>query len=261
MVKHVIIFSALMLLAGAISAGAVMIGSSSAHDGQKSEKPILLMTPSDLFSNPQLQELALAAQHGNVKEIDSLIAQGVNVNGKGRYGITPLFSAWQVRSKVGFKALLDHGANPNNIWTTGHTLLNLIASSSDPYFLKLALTNGANPNLIAPRSDETPLFPAAQYRDGNINIPILIEAGANLDYQSKPQMNAAWMDAAMIGDFKVVYEMFIAGANYKLKDINNHGIRYWVKFSYGVTMSSEQQRWRNRTIEYLKKRNFWNDKD
>jgi len=259
MLKRLIILSALILSSGAIAAGAVMIGSSSTHNGpeSESEKPILLMTPSELFPNTQLRALAITAQHGNVKKIDALIAQGVDVNGKGKFGITPLFSAWQARSKVGFKALLEHGADPNNIWTTGHTLLNEIAGTSDPYFLKLALKYGANPNLVAPRSDETPLFPAAQFLDGNGNVPILIKAGANLDYQRKPLMNTAMMDAAGVGHFKVVYELLEAGADYKLKDAKGDDFRYWIRLS----RADYQPHWRKRIIEFLKQHNFWNDKD
>lgn len=83
--------------------------------GSESDKPIDLMTPAELFADPGLRALAEAAQHGNTKKIDTLIAKGVDVNGKGRFGETPLYSAFQVRNKSGFKALLEHGANPNFI--------------------------------------------------------------------------------------------------------------------------------------------------
>lgn len=261
MANRLLVLSVLVLVAGAIAAGAVMVGNSSVPDGPQSEKPILLMTPSDLFSDPQLRELAVAAQHGDVKKIDALIAEGVDVNGQGEYGITALFSAWQARNEKGFEALLNHGADPNNIWTTGDTLLNEIAGASDPDFLKLALKYGANPNLVAPRSDETPLFPAAQFLDGNGSVPILIKAGANLNYQRKPLMKTAMMDAAGVGHFHVVYDLLVAGANYRLQDANNHDIRHWIEFASGISMSDEQRRWRNRAIEFLKQHKFWNGDD
>ncbi len=256
MIKSLVILVSSILVISGITAGAVMVNTS-AHDGPKPEKPILLMTPSDLFPNLQLRMLAMAAQHGNVKKIDTLIAQGVDVNGRGRYGITPLFSAWQARNKKGFEALLDHGADPNNISADGHTLLNEIAGASDPYFLKLALKYGANPNLVAPRLGETPLFPAAQFLDGNVNVPILIKAGGNLNHQRKPLMKTAMMDAASVGHFNVVYELLVAGANYKLKDVNGHDVRYWIRRS----RADYQPLWRERIIGFLKQHNFWNDND
>lgn len=256
MMKRLAIVVGLVLLAVGIAAGAIVMNTS-AQDGQKSEKPILLMTPADLFSNPQLRALAVAAQHGDVKRIDNLIAQGVDVNGSGRYGIAPLFSAWQARNKEGFEALLKHGANPNNIWTTGHTLLNLIAGSSDPDLLKLALKYGADPDLVAPRLDETPIFAAVEYRNGNVNVPILIKAGANLNYQKKPSMKTAIMDAAELGQFDLVYELLEAGADYKLKDTRGRDLRDSIRFSYRITMKPIQHHWRDRVIEFLKQHGFW----
>lgn len=268
MVKRLVILLVSILMAGTIAVGAilvwntaVMVGNSSAPDGSRAEKPILLMTPSDLFSNPRLRKLAVAAQQGDVKKIDALIAQGVDVNGPGKYGITPLFSAWQVRNTKGFEALLAHGADPNNVWTTGETLLNLIAGAADPDLLELALKYGANPNLVELRTDETPIFPASQFLDGNGNVPILIKAGANLNYQSKPLMKTAMMDAAGDGHFHVVYNLLVAGADYRLRDANNHDIRHWIEFAYGISMSNEQRRWRDRAIDFLKQHKFWNGDD
>ena len=246
------------ILLGFVASGFLAYGVAAGTEGptRKSdvpEKPILLMTPSDLFSNPELRELAVAAQHGNVQKIDALIARGVNVNGKGRYGITSLFSAWQARNKVGFRALLDNGANPNNIWSGGYTLLNEIAASSSPSFLKMALQHGANPNLVEPRSDETPLFPAVEFPEGNVNVPILIKAGGDLNHQSKPLMKTAMMEAAAVGHFRVVYELLIAGANFKLKDKYGRDIRYPIKRS----LADYQPLWRHRIIKFLKQHNFW----
>lgn len=253
MVKRFAILVVSTMVAGAIAAGAVMVNTS-AQDNPSPEKPILIMTPSELFSHPRLRALAVAAQHGNVKKIDALLAKGVDVNGEGKYGITPLFSAWQARNKAGFRALLERGADPNNIWTTGHTLLNLIAATSSPDFLKLALKYGANPNLVAPRVDETPLFAASEFPKGNVNVPILIKAGADLDYQSKPSMNTAMMVAAIGGNFDVVYELLKAGANYKIKDANGRDVRFWIRLS----RADYKPYWRKRIIAFFQQHNFWN---
>ena len=246
---------------GILMAGAAMT-SAYAKNGPEPDKPIMYMTPAELFSNPQLRQLAVAAQKGRVKKIDALIAAGVNVNGKGKYGITPLFSAVQVGNKKGFDALLNHGADPNVIGTDGYTLMNQIACCSPvPYFMEMALKHGANPNLVEPATGKTPLI-AAVTVTGKVNIPPLIKAGANLNYETPVEKTTAMMDAVLDGQFDVVYELLEAGADYGLRDYRGKGNRGWnlenyIKFSFRANVSPEQRQSRNRVIEFLKQHNAW----
>ena len=222
----------------------------------ESDKPIDVMTPTELFTDPGLRALAEAAQHGNVKKIDALIAKGVNVNGKGRYGETPLYAAFQVRNKKGFKALLEHGANPNFIDDNGQTLMNDIAGYSSTYFMKLALKHGGDPNLVAPRSGETPLFFAVA-PDGKQNIPLLLRAGANLDLQDKDGYTALMM-AATYNQYDAAYELLEAGADYKLKNKWGKDLRSVVDVSRH-TMKPSGHLWGSlqKVIDFLKAHNFW----
>lgn len=217
------------------------------------DKPILMMTPSELFQNLKLRQLAIAAQHGDVKKIDALIKQGADVNGKGKHGITPLFSAWEARNKVGYKALLDHGANPNVIWSDGYTLLNLIAGTDNPYYLKLALAHGANPNLVEPWSGDTPLFSAVT-PDGKVNLPLLIKAGANLDFQERITKETAAFKGADLNQFDAVYVLLQAGASCKLKAARGYTLREATNHSLRVTNhNSKLYRWAERVLQFLNK--------
>lgn len=220
------------------------------------DKPIDVMTPAELFADPGLRALAEAAQHGNVKKIGALIAKGVNVNGKGRYGETPLYAAFQVRNKKGFKALLEHGANPNFIDDNGQTLMNDVAGYSSTYFIKLVLKHGGDPNLVAPRSGETPLFFAVA-PDGKQNIPLLLRAGANLNMQDKDGYTALMM-AATYNQYGAAYELLQAGANYKLKSTFGHDVRVLVDLSRG-TMKQSGSAWESlqKVIAFLKAHDFW----
>ena len=246
-----------VLMVGIIATGILMVNSATANQLEP-DKPIFYMTPSDIFSDPQLRWLAEAAQRGDVDKIKKLIAEGVNVNGRGKYGITPLYSAAQAGNKAGYKALLDNGADPNVIWTTGDTLMNITASSSpDPYFMRLALEHGGNPNLVAPRTGATPLL-AATTVTGKGNIPALIKAGANLNQQMPVSGETAMMEAVDdFGQFDVVYELLRAGANYKLQNAQGWDIRDFVQDSYGDSVPSDEIKWRNKVIEFLKQHNFW----
>ncbi|MGH8127777.1 MAG: ankyrin repeat domain-containing protein [Gammaproteobacteria bacterium] len=213
------------------------------------DKPILLLTPGEIFKDKRLRQLAEAAQHGDIKEIDNLVAKGVNVNGHGKYGIGPLFSAWQAGNKDGFKTLLVHGANPNNVWSTGDTLLNLIAETADPYFLKLALSHGADPNLIAPRTGITPIFTAVDpmapddspiQPDGRENVSLLMQAGANINYQTRDG-ETPLIAAAVAEQYGVVLQLLTVGADLRLKMHNDRGLVDYVKRGSRILAASDPQ--------------------
>ncbi|MGH9439044.1 MAG: ankyrin repeat domain-containing protein [Terriglobia bacterium] len=263
-----LLFVLIAVALAAFLAGGLLWHRQAPADGtKKPDKPIMYMTPSDLFSDPKLKELAEAAQHGDTKKIDTLIARGVNVNGKGRYGITPLFSALQAGNKAGFKALLDHSANPNNIWTDGYTLMNTIAEyRSDPYFMKLALEHGGNPNLVEPRTGQTPLLAAASIGEKS-NIPLLINAGANLNYQTPvfhtdpkypPGGGETAMMLATTLHFEVVYELLKAGADYRLKDGRGRNLEDYIIFSFGANVPDYQSKERDEAMAFLKAHDAWN---
>ncbi len=230
------------------------------------DEPILLLSPAQIFKDTRLRQLAQAARQGDIKTVDRLIVNGVDVNGHGKYGISPLFSAWQSGNKAGFKTLLTHGANPNNVWTTGNTLLNLIAGTADPYFLKLALAHGANPNLVAPYTCQTPIFSAVDplgpedspLSDGRENVSLLMQAGANINYQACDDGETSLMAASDLSQYGVVLQLLKAGANYKLKDKWGHDLRMYVDMSNkAMDKSGLGGKQLQKVIDFLKAHNFW----
>lgn len=222
-------------------------------------KPILVMTPDDLFRDSGAKHLAQAAQLGRTAEINALIAKGVNVNARGKFGVTPLLSAWQSDNRAGFAALLDHGANPNVIWRTGDSMMNVIASSRDSDLLKLALKHGGNPNLVAPNSGETPLLAAivASLSNGNANIPLLIKAGANLNYRTPDSRRTPLMVAVTLGQFDAAEELLRAGADYRIKNGYGQDIRDSIIACSTHNMPKAQLKARRQVVDFLKRHNFW----
>ena len=119
----------------------------------------------DYFSDPQVVALARASQSGDVAAIDRLVAEGVNVNAKGKYGLTPLFFALAARNREGFQRLLKHKGDPNIQSETGESAISLAAKvEDDSYFLESALKHGGNPNLVDHIDfvvkDQTPIYNA-----------------------------------------------------------------------------------------------------
>jgi ankyrin repeat protein len=234
-----------MLLVSGCSIGAV----------DSSDVPIDAMTPAQIFTNPGLRQLATAAQDGDVRRIDRILRRGVNVNGKGKYGITPIFSAFQARNKAGFKALLERGADPNLIFD-GYSLLNEIAGYSSTYFMKLALEYGANPNLVQPRLGEIPLYVAVSPY-GKQNVPLLIKAGAVLD-RSDSEGETPLMNAALSNQYDIVYMLLKASANFRSKNKWGHDLRWYVDLStHNMNKSSHMWETLQKVITFLKAHDFW----
>lgn len=69
----------------------------------------------DYFDNPQVIALCKAIEANDLKEIDRLVADGANVNAKGKGNMTPLLWAFPDNKSKRFKKLLEHGADPNVI--------------------------------------------------------------------------------------------------------------------------------------------------
>lgn len=224
---------------------------------QTDDKPILFMDPPDVFPELRLEQMAVAARHGDVTEIKSLIAQGVDVNGRGKYGVTPIFFAWQAGSLAAYKYLLEHGANPEVIWDDGDSFLNVVAEySTNPIFLELALDHGANVNLMSPRSGETPLLAAAG-TSNKTNIPTLLAHGANINQQTSVSKQTPLMEALVLNQFDTAYKLLEAGADLHLKDDSGWDVRDYLQLAYTGSLSDEGFRARQPIVEFLKAHNFW----
>lgn len=157
----------------------------------------------ELFEDPKVAALATAAAMGDVKEIDRLVAAGVDVNARSKdCTLTPLFFAIirnQYLSKeqtitAGFRRLLEHGADPNfhlicadirlpndrrMTFPGGQprwSIVHLAAGDEwNTEWLEALLKHGANPNLVYPGNSDingddlcagwSPLFEAINAAD------------------------------------------------------------------------------------------------
>ena len=220
---------------------AVLLTAISLHSAWR---PIASIIPlKDMFPDPRLRKLAKAASQGKLRTIDRLVEQGVDVNGRGFKGITPL--CWSVgdsedwpvpdtpETKIlgfngnikGFRRLLELGADPNTV-AEGNDLaytgtMYAVLCKVSPDWLRLALEHGGNPNLDfgiiwAP----APLFRAlgSEERDKR---RLLLDGGADINIRngsgSTPLMIAAYDQ-----EFDVVVELLEQGADYRLKDYSGN---------------------------------------
>lgn len=132
------------------------------------------------FTDTRLRELAQAALDDNVKRVEQLVDEGVDLNARGTENVTPLF--WAHRNPVTFKRMLELGADPNVIFGDS-TVIHEVVQHDDVSLLQLALAHGGNPDLKAGSRQEAPLFNAVKNDHGSAPgmIRALLDAGATVD--------------------------------------------------------------------------------
>ena len=138
--------------------------------------------------------LLFAARHGAVDSARLLLEAGANVNDTGADGNSALVLAAMSGHETLGSYLLEHGADPDAAGS-GYTALHATVLRSQPHFLEMLLSRGANPNIPlvkgtpVPRwtfqhiftsreKGATPLMLAAKYLEPEI-IRLLSVAGAD----------------------------------------------------------------------------------
>ncbi|MDO9222881.1 MAG: ankyrin repeat domain-containing protein [Caulobacter sp.] len=131
------------------------MGAGIAIDRAHGEHAMFGDTAGDLFPDSKVAALARAACTGDVEAVTLAIKDGADPNAVGKEGtgpggvrevVTPLLWALDCRSLPGVTALLDAGANPNQVEEWGATPVTVAASYNDPAFLRLLLNRGGDPN-------------------------------------------------------------------------------------------------------------------
>lgn len=176
------------------------------------------MDPSKHFHDQKVIALAKATIKGDVKRIDQLVAEGVDVNTRGERNITPLLWSIGKPNKKGIKRLLEHGASPNIVTEDGESFIDFVAPSTDHEYLEMALEHGGDPN-IRNRTKETVIFGVATANQENSKfvLRLLLDSGADINAVDYAGMNAA-MAAAAINQFEAALFLLESGIDYTQKN-------------------------------------------
>ncbi|XOZ32428.1 ankyrin repeat domain-containing protein [Halomonadaceae bacterium KBTZ08] len=213
------------------------------------------MNPKKHFEDEKVIALAKATVSGDVKTIDRLVSEGVDVNYRGRKNITPLLWSVGKPDKAGMRRLLEHGASPNILTDDGDSFIGFVAASPDTDYLKMALEYGGNPNLRN-NLEETVLFSAATANHENVeeSIRFLIEYGADINAVDYSGTNAA-MAAAGINQFRSAFFLIKKGIDYKQKNQWGNSIVYVLERNrLGFFPGSEKYDFRTRIAAFLEER-------
>jgi hypothetical protein len=181
------------------------------------QKGVTFMDLKTMFPDLKVRQLAKAAGKGNIKKINQLVLEGIDVNARGSLGATPLY--WAMRNYEGFKRLLELGADPNIIYNDGDSVIREASFSSliDDRVLRAALEHGGNPNLGSANASPRSVPIHAALRWNHTKVDILLDHGADINSRDRLGRTPVLI-AAMRADFKMVHHLLERGADYSLKD-------------------------------------------
>ncbi len=135
------------------------------------------MSTSYYFPDADLYTFATAAAEGKTDVMDQLLtAKKVEVDQRGREGLTAL--AWAVGAKnlTGVDWLITHGAQTDRAFYAAMTALTLAVSTNDATIVARLLKAGADSNLEV-EGNGSPLKKAVRYSSLEV-ITLLLENGA-----------------------------------------------------------------------------------
>lgn len=209
----------------------------------------------EVFTDPSVRSLAQAAERGRVQDMEKLLAQGVEVNAAGRFGITPLWWAIRTKSKKGFAFLLTHGACPNPKVST-ITVMEMAAGYEDSYYLETILPYKPDLGRVGGEGRRTPLEAAIFYNRRH-HLELLIKAGADLnsDDRGSLPLEQAVYDAS----YDLVYILLQAGADPTAVFPPRSGSRGKNRLVVSIAgrridPDDEMYVWRERVIAFLNER-------
>ena len=156
-----------------------------------------------------------AVSEDNLQIANALISAGANVKAANDYGMTPLTLACINGSVRMVDALLKAGADPNTVFSEGETALMTAARTGNVDVVKLLLNAGANPNSKEPNRGQTALMWAA-FEGHAAAIKAMIEHEADFRATAKGGYDAM-MYAVREGRTEVVKTLLDAGANVNSK--------------------------------------------
>jgi len=188
------------------------------------------MAARDWFSNRNEIEFCHAVEWGDAGKLQLLLSNGLNINTKGyRDDMSFLMWSYLKQNKVSYQYLLEHGADPNQIsesyeqigpnfktWIYESVLSLAAQNPEDPFYLKLALDHGGNPNAYV---DKKLIIYEALNIYSLTNVSLLISSGADVNglypkYSSTPLLHVLFS-----GRYDLAYYLLEHGANPNFLDV------------------------------------------
>lgn len=176
------------------------------------------------FDDSRVIELCEAIEAGDIERINALIASGVDVNFRGKDGMTPLLWAYPGERTEAFETLLKNGADPNLTFSSDLNCprslhagdsVTLLAASGRLAKLKLVMEHGGD--VGARNGNDDSLIHIAIRRGSSVDkrdrIECLLEHGADIDAINTNYKQTPAMSAAVYGQYELVLYLLQSGAS------------------------------------------------
>lgn len=205
--------------------------------------------PTISFDDPRVVALIEAARRGNGKAVAKMAAAGVDLDARGKYGMTPVLWAVVERDPKALRTLLKAGANPDLADGEGHVPLEWAVQYPNPVIMDLLLAHGADPN--AKDHNGHPVTFDAVDRDHWDHLDKLIAAGADMEATSRSG-DTLLLYLAIFNQFDKVAEFIERGADYT-RTSHGTGLPYYVQENR-IDPKSPNAIWRDRVKAMLEER-------
>lgn len=252
--KNKLILGVLMLVQLADAGGNVndlnhkLVSAEKSFNERQSRVLVMFMSLETMFPDLKLRALAKAAGEGNARLIEQLVEEGVDVNGRGTQGVTPLY--WALRHYKGFRRLLDLGADPNVIYADGSSVMLGAVNLKDLRILECALVHGGNSNLtVGDSSGRTLIFDAIDAEMKTVDL--LLKYGADINARDGLGYTPL-LHAAALNDYEIVYRLLERGADFSLKDPHGYDVARHLSVKIGITRpGTKWAKWQQKVVEWL----------
>lgn len=143
--------------------------------------PAQAQTPPSPEQAARYRGLHAAAWHGDLPQLQQLIAARAELNARGANGRTPLHVATFARQRQAVRALALAGAELGALDDERYDAVTIAAVADDEDTLRVLLAQGASAKFVTSRYDGTALIAAAHLGHDGV-VRQLIAAGAPLDH-------------------------------------------------------------------------------
>lgn len=201
-----------------------------------------------IFPDPAVARLAEAAARGDRRRVAEL-APGVNLAAQGDDGVTLLQWALLNKSADGMEALLDAGANPNQVGLDGDTVVHLAAMADDSRYLTLLLARGADPNVAHGETRATPLRDAL-IGEREPQFRALLAAGADPNRADR-MGNTPLHVAGQINEPARALDLLNAGADPAARNLQNATFQRYLFMTRVSLLNAETRRDREAVQAWL----------
>lgn len=208
--------------------------------------------PTTTFTDPDVVALVNAASRGDLAEVDRLRAGGVDIDVRGRFGMTPLIWVAAAGNDTGVVTLLAAGADRSLGTDRGDTALHMAAERPSTSTLRTLLAEGVDPSTRNTVTGASAIWNALM-NERPENITFLIQHGTDVGIVDR-MGDTALHQAAKINQADAVLELLAAGADPTVVNKQRVTFQRYLTMTPAKVRSAEFQRDIDRVQAELRRR-------